>query len=158
MSIKPPASRNVTRIPNLPIGPIVDSNGQATDEELTFRQALLSLLQDFVGNEGLVMPKQNSADVTIIQNNTAQAQGATPNFVYTCQYGTLLYDVNDDSPNVHPLKDEVVVAVNNGSDVPIFKQVVLLDGTAGAAGAITRYGLVTLENGTQYKIALYALV
>jgi len=148
--------RNTTRIPNLPIGPIVDSNGQATDEELTFRQALLSLLQDFVGNEGLVMPKQNSADVTLIQNNTAQVQGATPDFVYTCQYGTLIYDVNDDSPTPHPLKDEVVVAVNNGSNVPVFKQIVLLDTQTlqPTAGAIAGYVDVTFL-GVAYKIALY---
>ena len=36
----------VIRIPNLPIGQIVDENGNATDDELSFRHALITSLQN----------------------------------------------------------------------------------------------------------------
>lgn len=152
--------RNQLRIPTLPLGPMVDANGQATPDELNFRQSLLSLLQQIMGNEGLVMPQQPTANVTIIQNHISQVpDGNTGNYLNTntCQYGTLIYEVNDDSPTPNPLKDEVVVAVNNGSGSPIFKQVVLLDTQTlePTAGAIAGYVDVTFL-GVAYKIALYA--
>lgn len=151
--------RNKVRIPNLPMGPLVNDKGYPTDEELTFRQALLTLLQEIAGDEGLVMPSQPSTNVTTIQNNTQQTPGTSPaTSVYTCAFGTMIYDVNDDIPAPHPLKDEVVVAVNDGTGKPIFKQVLLADNATlyPTAGAITGYALTTYL-GIQYKIALYAL-
>jgi len=79
------------RIPNLPVGKIVDENGMPTNEELTFRQALLSLLQQFMGTEGLVMPSQSTANINTIVANTNNTEGATGT-VYTCNPGTFLYD------------------------------------------------------------------
>jgi hypothetical protein len=154
--------RNIVRIPNLPTGPVVDENGMPTDQETSFRQALLALLETFLGDEGLVMPSQDAADVTIIQNHTEVTPAGTygtPITTYTCAYGTMLYEVNDDAPTPDPLKDEVVVAVNDGAtpNKPVFRQVFLLEDVVATAGAITDYGVITL-NGTQYKIALYALV
>lgn len=114
----------VIRIPNLPSGRMVDANGMPTEEELTFRQALLTLLQDLFGSEGLVMPSQSQANVTAIQNNQAQAQGSATGSVYTCQFGTMLYipstAIYPTSPN-----DSVVIAMNDGTvnQAPIFKTV-----------------------------------
>ncbi len=96
------------RIPNLPLGPIVDKNGNPTAEELTFREALLGLLQTNFGPEGCVVPTQTAANITTIQNNT-NSQGA-----YTCQFGTFLYDSTN---NV------VKFTINDGSGAPVFKTV-----------------------------------
>jgi hypothetical protein len=85
-------TEQVIRIPNLPSGRMVDENGMPTEEELTFRQALLTLLQDLFGAEGLVPPAQTTANITAIAANQAQAQGASNDLVYTMQPGTLLYD------------------------------------------------------------------
>lgn len=87
------------RIPNLPVGPIVDANGMPTGEELTFRQALLSLLEQFMGTEGLVMPGQTTSDINTIVANTNNTEGATGT-VYTCNPGTFLYDTTDNSIKV----------------------------------------------------------
>lgn len=148
--------RNTVRIPNLPMGQIINPDGTPTDEEQTFRQALLTLLEQIAGTEGLVMPSQPGTNVTAIQDHKVQTQDAST-VTYTCLYGTMIYETNDSDP-LEPLKDEVVIAVNDGAspNKPIFKQVFLLDGTSMTAGAITNYGIVTL-GGTQYKIALYAL-
>jgi len=107
--------RNTVRIPNLPIGKIVDDNGKATDEELTFRQALLTLLQNLFGEEGLVMPSQTSANITEIQNNQTSTEGASDNPYYTCAPGTIIYDTT-----TNEVKIAVLVA-----GVPTFKVVTL---------------------------------
>lgn len=118
-----PVTDPVVRIPNLPSGRMVDENGMPTEEELTFRQALLTLLQDLFGPEGLVMPAQNQANVTAIQNNQAQAQGASDSLVYTCQFGTFLYIPSTSSDPTMP-NDSVVVSMQNGVDgAPLFKTV-----------------------------------
>ena len=106
----------VIRVPNLPVGKVVDEEGSATQEELTFRHALITGLQTYFGNEGLVAPTQANttapADyITQIQNNKL------PNGQYTCQYGTILYNSTANS---------VMIAVNNGSGQPVFKTVTLL--------------------------------
>lgn len=103
------------RVPNLPVGKMVDENGAPTPEELTFRQRLVSSLQDNFGPEGLVAPTQTAANITVIQNNT------TPNpsggaAVPTCQFGTILYNVTANS---------IMIAVDDGSGSPIFKTVTL---------------------------------
>ena len=108
--------RNNIRIPNLPMGKIVDANGMPTDDEMTFRQTLLTLLQQFIGNEGLVMPSQTAANILLIQNNTAQAQGATPAFTNTCAFGTMIYESNTALVKV-AIEDPL------GSGTPVFKTV-----------------------------------
>lgn len=105
--------RNAVRIPNLPMGQLVDSSGRATDDELTFRQSLLTLLQSIAGNEGLVMPSQTTTDITTIQNNTETTPGATPNTSYSCAPGTFIYD-----STTNQVKVAILVA-----GVPTFKVV-----------------------------------
>lgn len=100
----------VTRIPNLPLGKIVDDNGNPTDDELTFRQALVTSLQNYMGNEGLVAPTQTATNITTIQNNQ-NSQGQ-----YTCAFGTIIYDSTNNS---------IKIAIDNGSGAPLFKTVTL---------------------------------
>lgn len=103
------------RIPNLPSGPIVDANGYPTMEEQTFRQALLTLLQNLFGDAGMVMPSQTTANMTTIQNNQQETPGTTTGFVYTCAPGTFLY--NSDT-------NEIMVTVIEAG-VPVFKTVTI---------------------------------
>jgi hypothetical protein len=149
--------RNVIRIPNLPLGQIVKPDGTPTDEEQTFRQALLTLLEQIAGNEGLVMPVQTEANVIKIQNHTTQTPDAST-FTYTCAFGTMLYQQNDDDP-VDVAKDEFVVAFNSGGtpNKPFFKQVLVIDTQTlePSAGSVAGYIDVTFL-GLPYKIALYA--
>lgn len=109
--LDPPA---VIRIPNLPTDIIVDDKGQATDDEKTFRQTLITSLQKNFGDEGVVLPAQTAANILTIQNNNYidQATGLT---VYSCQYGTMIYNSTANS---------IMIAVENGG-VPLFKTVTL---------------------------------
>ncbi len=110
--------RNEVRIPNLPMGPLVDEKGYPTDEEQTFRQALLTLLQTFMGDEGLVMPTQDQASMTVIQNHTETTPAGTygtPIVTYTCALGTMLYVIPDITDYT---QDKVMVAVRNSNDYP----------------------------------------
>jgi hypothetical protein len=111
-----PIQRDSVRIPNLPMGKIVDDNGMPTQDEQTFRQALLTLLESIAGNEGLVAPILTSSQITTVQNNSQQVPGANPGFYYTCQYGTIVYNSTANS---------IQIAIDNGSGVPIFKTVTL---------------------------------
>jgi hypothetical protein len=121
-----PIQRNRVRIPNLPLGPLVDKDGKATPEEMTFRQGLLTLLQTIAGNEGLVAPSQNAANVTLIQAGATNTPGATPSTSYSCAFGTMLYVP---STAVFPAvpNDYFIVAMNDGTvnQAPEFKQVML---------------------------------
>jgi len=121
MSTDVPIQRNTVRIPNLPMGQIVDANGKATDEEMTFRQALLTLLEQLAGNEGLVMPQQTDANITTIQNATIETpigNSGSSVTTYTCAFGTMLYDSTT---------AEVKIAVEDplSSGIPVFKTVTL---------------------------------
>lgn len=113
-----PTIRNTIRIPNLPMGPLVDKDGYPTDEEQTFRQALLTLLQTFMGDEGLVMPTQDQASMIQIQNHTETTPAGTygtPIVTYTCALGTMLYVIPDATDYT---QDKVMVAVRNSNDYP----------------------------------------
>lgn len=112
------------RIPNLPMGQIVDDKGIPTDDERTFRQALVTSLNSYIGNEGLVSPTVSESAspldyVTQIQN-AQNEQGQ-----YTCQLGTIIYQK-------HPTdytQDIVRIAVRTGNNYPVspplFKTVTL---------------------------------
>lgn len=104
-------------IPNLPVGKIVDEDGMPTDQELTFRQNLVSELQDNASDEGLVIPTQSTTNITNIQNHTIPNPADPMNPIYTCQFGTFLYDSNT---------NEIKVAIDDGSGIPIFKVVQLM--------------------------------
>lgn len=95
--------RNTFRIPNLPMGQIVDTDGKATDDELTFRQGLLTLLENLIGNEGLVMPKQTATNITAIQNHTQTTPGASPASNFTLAPGTFIYNSTNDTVQVSVL-------------------------------------------------------
>lgn len=105
------SDRAEIRIPNLPMGNIVDEKGYPTDDELTFRQVLIQNLQRLIGNEGLVAPKQANADILSIQNKT------NANGQYTCAFGTLIYDSTN---------NKILAAINDGTGKPIFKELNLL--------------------------------
>jgi hypothetical protein len=105
------SERQSIRVPNLPFGKMVDENGHPVDDELSFRQALVGNLQQLFGNNGVAITQHTAADITIIQNNQNQ------NGQYTCQFGTLIYDTDN---NV------LKVALDNGGGQPIFKTIVTL--------------------------------
>lgn len=108
------------RIPNLPLGKMSDEEGMPTDDELTFRQALVTSLQSYLGNEGLVTPVQSPTNAAIILNHqNSQDQ-------YTCLLGTILYVQ-------HPTdfaQDKLVVAVRADNTYPVtppvFKEFTLI--------------------------------
>lgn len=111
------ADQNI-RVPNLPMGEIVNEDRTASPDELTFRQRLISSLQDNFGDEGLVAPTQTAADIVKIQNNKAinPITGQVSSTDFTCQYGTILYNSTANS---------IMIAINDGSGAPIFKTVTL---------------------------------
>ncbi len=117
--------RDPIRIPNLPLGQIVDDKGMPTDDELTFRQSLVTALQNNMGNEGLVIPQQSQADANTILNHRVENPSNPATFVYTCQLGTMLYIPHATDYT----QDKVVIAVRNDATYPatppIFKTVTL---------------------------------
>ncbi len=107
------------RIPNLPLGKIVDEKGMATPEEQMFRQGLLNLLQTLMGEQGLVMPSQTAATIAAIAAYQQPSQmGNTLTYTYPCLFGTMIYAT--DTGNV-------MVAVEQplASGIPVFKTVTL---------------------------------
>lgn len=110
----------VIRVPNLPTGEIVKEDRTATDDELTFRQGLITSLQQNFGSEGVVVPTQSYADMLIIQNNQL------PNGQYTCAFGTCLY-VPDFPVGGPPVATpSIVFSVDSGGGVPLFRRVTLI--------------------------------
>lgn len=114
------------RVPNLPIGQMVDSEGNPTNTEMTFRQALITSLQTNFSSEGLVAPIQNPTTLPLIQDN-AIPDPVTGLLNYTCLPGTILYVQ-------HPTdytQDKVMIAVRNSNIFPsslspvLFKTVTL---------------------------------
>lgn len=105
-------TEKVIRVPNLPLGPLVDEAFNATDDEITFRHTLITSLQKNFGDEGVVIPTQPTANINIIQNN--QNQSTPPQ--YTCQAGTFIYD-----SDTNEVKVAILVA-----GVPTFKTVVVV--------------------------------
>ena len=146
------------RIPNLPIGKIVDENGLPTAEEQMFRQNLITALQLLFGNQGVVVTSQDQANITAIQNNVAQKLSGTSYLsYYTCQFGTMIYKPSTATYPAVP-NDYLAVAMDDGTSnhAPLFKRILEFDDATlyGSAGAIAGYGLITF-NGAKYKIALY---
>ena len=76
----------VVRIPNLPMGHIVDADGLPTDDELTFRQTLITNLQKFIGNEGMVLPSLTTSQIDQIVAATNSLNQ------FTCPFGAMFYD------------------------------------------------------------------
>jgi len=103
-------------IPNLPIGRIVDDDGNPTDEELIFRQQLISSLQRVIGAEGLVAPSQTAVDIATIATHQVPDPSNPANSVYTVDFGTILYEVDAATPET-----TMKVIVDDGTGVPVIK-------------------------------------
>jgi hypothetical protein len=73
-------------IPDLPVSPITEEDGNPTPTEYQFRQNLIQSLQSVTSDEGLVPPSQTTANITTIQN-AINDQGQ-----FTCAPGTLIYN------------------------------------------------------------------
>ena len=93
------------RIPNLHMGEMVDNTGYPTDDEMTFRQVLITNLQRLFGNNGVVLPSLTTVEISYVENNV-DIQGRK-----TCAYGTMVYDKT---------VNQVKVAINIGGN-PVFK-------------------------------------
>lgn len=93
------------RIPNLHMGEMVDNTGYPTDDEMTFRQVLITNLQRLFGNNGVVLPSLTTVEIGYVENNV-DIQGRK-----TCAYGTMVYDKT---------VNQVKVAINIGGN-PVFK-------------------------------------
>lgn len=105
----------VIRIPNLPQGKIANEDGTITQEWLTFMQTFISNMQSLFDPEGVVLPTQAAADISIIEANTeVNPSGGSP--VFTTEYGTGLYNSTANS---------IMFAVDGGGGVPLFKTVTL---------------------------------
>ncbi|MGL6123752.1 MAG: hypothetical protein ACRC1W_12210 [Shewanella sp.] len=100
----------VIRVPNLPTGFMTEADGSPTDDEMVFRQNLISSLQQNFGNEGLVAPSQSAANIAIIAANQNE------NSQYTTQAGTMIYNTDTDA-----LMVAILVA-----GVPTFKTVTVV--------------------------------
>ena len=99
------------------MGRIVNEDGTPTQEEQTFRSALLNLLQTIAGTQGLVAPTVTAAEEAVIVAGTSVVPSPLGDLTtYTCQYGTIVYNSTANSMRM---------AVNNGSNQPIFKTVTL---------------------------------
>jgi hypothetical protein len=83
-----------TNIPDLPVSPMTDKEGYASAPEIQFRQGLVQSLQSVTSDEGLVPPAAKSATITIIQN------GKNTQNQYTCEPGTLIYNLDTNSLQV----------------------------------------------------------
>lgn len=116
------------RVPALPTGQIVNKDGYATDNELLFRNQLItSLLKNF-NNEGLVIPVQLNGIVVGVDDYVTQIQNAQNiQGQFTCALGTMLYVIPDPTDYT---QDKVMIAVRNTNTfpntAPLFKTVTLV--------------------------------
>jgi hypothetical protein len=85
---------------------IVNPDGTFSDVGQSFFDSLLLFLIKTIGDEGVVLPPQSTANANIIAGNT-NSQGA-----YTCQFGTGIYN---------PDTNTVEFALNNGRGIPVFQ-------------------------------------
>lgn len=105
----------VIRIPILPTGVLVKEDRTASEDELTFRQSLITSLQQNFGNEGLVMPTQTNGLAP--ENYIKQIQDhQLPNGTYTCGFGRFLYDATN---------NRILVSIDGGGGVPAFQEVTI---------------------------------
>lgn len=104
---------NAFNVPNVPIDPMYEVKGNQvllTSVGKNFFEQFISFFFMNFSNEGLVAPTQTAANITTLQNFQ------NSNGTYKTQYGTILYDSDDNS---------IRIAINNGSGIPIFKTVTL---------------------------------
>ena len=112
-----------TRIPTLPIGRMVDENGNPTQQEITFRQTLITNLNNNFGSQGCVVPTQNQAGIDLIVNqiapNPLTGQVPMSGGQYVVQFGTILYNSSTGQIQI------CVPTSFPGNMTPIFKTVTL---------------------------------
>ena len=107
----------VIRVPNLPTGKIVNEEGYATDDELTFRHTLVTQLQQNFGSEGLVAPTQTNVLAPADLDYISQIQNfQLENGEYTCGFGRILYDSTN---------NRILISIDGGGGVPAFMEVTL---------------------------------
>jgi len=94
---------------------VVNEDGTFTDVVQSFFDALNQTLTKEAGDEGLVMPTQTTDNMTVIQNNITKTPTGLE--VRTCEYGTLIFDETTNKP---------MVAIDDGSGNPIFKEIVVM--------------------------------
>ena len=111
-----PLPTNPIRIPNLPVGKLIDENGMPTDEELLFRQQLITALQTLIGPEGLVAPSQTAANITAIATNTQDTPAGNE---YTVEFGTILYESDTQTM-------KVIISDGNPTPAPVIKTFTLV--------------------------------
>ena len=109
------------RVPTLPLGPMVDETGNPTDNELLFRNQLITSLQNNFNYEGLVMPTQTDAAspddfIKQIQNARVPDPITGAPGAYTCGFGRFLYDATN---------NRILVSIDGGGGVPAFMTVTL---------------------------------
>ncbi len=91
----------------------VNEDGTLSDVAQSFFDLLTTVLIKNIGQEGIVSPTQSVSNITIIQDNQ-EKNILTVNNVYTCKFGTLIYDSTN---------NKLVVSLDDGFGVPIFKNV-----------------------------------
>lgn len=96
---------------------IVNPDGTFSDVGQSFFDSLLYFLFKTIGDEGVVLPTQDTSNTDVIANNT-NTEGA-----YTCQFGTGIYN---------PDTNTVQFALNDGAGKPVF-QSLLKVGVVGAS-------------------------
>ena len=86
------------RIPNLPVGQMVDKDGNPTQQEIVFRQNLITNLQQNFDTQGCVVTSQDTTNINIIveQNAVDPVTGQVDPTQYVCPPGTLFYNVTTD--------------------------------------------------------------
>lgn len=95
-------------IPIVPDTSIIDANGKLVDEWQDFFNLLTQALRNGVGNEGFEIPRQDEANITVIQNNQ------------TVQPGKLIFDT--DAINGGTMENpngQLVVKLADGTFHPI---------------------------------------
>lgn len=101
-------------IPNLPVGRIIEDNGNPTDQELTFRQNLISELQKNVGKYFFAPPQLSSAEIAQLELATEPSPAG--GVIYVVPFGAWVYNTTTNA---------IMFAVDNGSGAPIFKTATL---------------------------------
>lgn len=110
-------------IPNYVDMRVIGEDGHFTPEWKIIMEQLLITLNQNAGPEGLVAPSQPDTllnpNVTTIQDNKIPSSMApsSPTFVYTCKFGTILYNSTANT---------LMVALDSGGGIPKFYTVVTI--------------------------------
>lgn len=119
-----PIAQNVPNVPTDPMFELKGNNIVLTSIGKNFFEQFINYFFTNFSNEGLVAPSQGNTNAnTIVHHQNSSSQ-------FTCAYGTLLY--NSDTNTLQ-------VCINNGSNVPIFVNV-LTSALSGSTNALLLLG------------------